>query len=57
MSDVDDEEERRAQLAKDARMSTLSPKETEELIRDSYGRRANRDRAREAWRKATEKKK
>lgn len=53
----DDEEARRAQLATDARMSTLSPQQTEEMIRASYDRRANRDRAREAWRKATERKK
>ena len=52
----DDEEAKRAQLATDARMSTLSPQQTEQMIRDSYDRRAHRDRAREAWRKAQEKK-
>jgi hypothetical protein len=52
----DEDEAKRAALAQDARMSTLSPQQTEEMMRNSYGRRANRERAREAWRKAQEKK-
>jgi hypothetical protein len=51
-----DEEEKRALIAQDARGGTLSPKETEQMMRESYARRSHRDRAREAWRKAQEKK-
>lgn len=56
MTVANTDEEKRAQLAADARMSTLSPQENERMMRESYSRRANRDRAREAWRKAMEKK-
>jgi len=52
-----DEDEKRAQLAADARMSTLTPQQTAELLKNSYERRSHRDRAREAWRKAQEEKK
>ena len=46
---VDDEEQRK-QLAADNRMSTLTQEQTEAMMRDSYERRAKRDRARNALR-------
>lgn len=49
---VSNEEDLRKQLSADVKHGTLTQEQTERMMRDSYERRAKRDRARNAFRAA-----